>query len=875
MTNFDNDILRTTATSRRRENLNESWKFHLGPVSQQDQVISYDQLKPWVLPCSNSFRKKKIEGLDRKQPEWDLPCAADEYDDSSWRTLDLPHDWGVEQEFDIDLPAKSGKLAWHGIAWYRKKIHIQEDELKGCVYLQVDGAMSYASVWCNGQLAGGWPYGYNGWNLDLTRYLKPGINTLAIRLDNPEESSRWYQGGGIYRSVNLLKTAKDHIQPWGVRVTTPNISNDLAAVVCTTTAHVGESHAQNSSIRVELFQADDRGMPVGDALVSQASEHWETDAFGHLTNQMQLDLMSPARWDIDSPDRYVAVTSLHVNDLEVDQVQTVFGVRDIAFTADDGFHLNGRRVQLKGVCMHHDLGALGGAFNSRACERQLQMLKAMGVNAIRCAHNPPASQMLGLCDRMGILVIDELVDTWTVAKKPNGYAKLFDDWAEADLRAMIRRDRNHPCIMLWSTGNEIREQQIPEKHAISQRLTDIAHEEDDSRLVTIGCDFPQAGYNGFQNTLDVFGYNYKPHEYEAFHKANPNQPLYGSETASTCSSRGIYSFENPKKGAKGQVGFQINSDDLAAVDWGTTPDREFAFQEQNPHVAGEFVWTGFDYLGEPTPFNDDTTVLTNFHTPELQAKALEEIERLGKIKVPSRSSYFGIIDLAGFKKDRFYLYQAHWRPDFPMAHILPHWNWPDRIGMVTPVQVYTSGDEAELFLNGKSLGRTQRKPYQYRFVWDDVIYEPGTLEVHVYKHGKPWAIATRVTTGLCAGIELEADRNMICADGDDLSFVTVRLVDADGNTVPDANHKITFELEGAGRLRATDNGDPTDLTSFASNVCHAFNGLCLAIIQSTRGQQGAMTLHACVDGIATQSITLRAVAEDPRNASEAKPCLSK
>lgn len=859
MTIFANNIQTQSAKLRQCRHLNESWQFHLGPVSPQDQAISYDQLKPWLLPSANPFKKEKVEHIDCQNPGWDLPCVTGEFDDRSWRTLDLPHDWGVEQTFDIDLPAKSGKLAWHGIAWYRKSIHIQEEDLSGCVYLQVDGAMSYAAVWCNGKLVGGWPYGYNAWHLDLTPYLKTGNNTLAIRLDNPEESSRWYQGGGIYRSVNLVMTDRNHILPWGVYITTPRVSADLATVFCQTSVNIQETHSWEHELCVTLFQTDDQGKPVGQALASQSGDHWESDAFGRLTNHMQLTLENPMRWDLDSPNRYVAVTRLFVKGMEVDQVQTLFGVREIAFKSDDGFHLNGRRVQLQGVCMHHDHGALGGAFHIRACERQLQMLKEMGVNAIRCAHNPPASQMLDLCDRMGILVIDEFVDTWTIAKKPNGYARLFEDWAEADLRAMIRRDRNHPCIVLWSTGNEIREQQIPEKHAISQYLTNIAHEEDASRPVTIGCDFPQAGFNGFQKTLDVFGYNYKPHEYESFHKANPSQPLYGSETASTCSSRGIYSFENRNEGAKGQVGFHINSDDLSAVDWGTTPDREFAFQEQHPYVAGEFVWTGFDYLGEPTPFNDDTTVLTNFHTPQLQAKAQKELKRLGKIKVPSRSSYFGIIDLAGFKKDRFYLYQAHWRPDYPMAHILPHWNWPKRIGKVTPVQVYTSGDEVELFLNGQSLGRKRRQPYQYRFVWDDVVYEPGTLIVQAYKYGMPWATAKRVTTGTCVGIELEADRNVIQADSEDLSYVTVRMIDADGYTVPDANHKITFELEGAGRLRATDNGDPTDLTSFTSHVRHAFNGLCLAIIQSSRQQQGPITLHAYSEGIGSKMIHLRAV----------------
>jgi beta-galactosidase len=829
----------------------------MGDVHGDDPALDYENIKPWLLPTANGLKRTPSTRPEGSAPGETLPCVQRAFDDTIWRTLDLPHDWGVEADFEIDLPGESGKLPWFGKAWYRKTFELGEDASEQCIYLQVDGAMSYASVWCNGKFVGGWPYGYSAWNLDLTDYVLPGTpNTLAIRLDNPLDSSRWYPGGGIYRHVRLLQVPRTHVLPWGTYITTPEISDAQAMVRIQTSIAAGDANLEKLTVETQLFKADELGNPVGDALVSQQSGQWSINDFSQVTNSMTLSLAKPKRWDVANPQRYVAVSTLTVDGDVMDVYHSPFGIREIAFTTDDGFHLNGKRVQLKGVCQHHDLGALGGAFNVRACERQLEMLKEMGVNAIRCAHNPPARQMLDLCDRMGILVIDECTDTWMLPKKPNGYARLFDDWIEADMRSMIRRDRNHPCIILWSTGNEVIEQGKLEYHHLSEKLSGIVRDEDPTRLPTVGCNVPEADSNGFQKTVDVFGYNYKPHKYEQFHQDNPATPLIGSETASTVSSRGEYTFPVSNDKSQGMIGFHVSSYDLYAPRWAYEPDREFEALEKHRHVAGEFVWTGFDYLGEPTPFNNDLSVLINFHTEEERKRAESQLNALGHVKVPSRSSYFGIIDLAGFKKDRFYLYQSHWRPDLPMAHILPHWNWPSREGQVTPVHVYTSGDEAELFLNGQSLGRQKRKPYQYRFRWDDVIYEPGELQVVTYKDGKPWAIASRRTTGKVASLSLHADHQTISADGEDLSFFTVSLLDAQGDVVPNANLEIRFVLQGAGKLRATDNGDPTDLTHFASPTRKAFNGHALAIVQSLRHETGSMTLHAHVDGLPSQSIAI-------------------
>jgi beta-galactosidase len=485
----------------------------------------------------------------------------------------------------------------------------------------------------------------------------------------------------------------------------------------------------------------------------------------------------------------------------------------------------------------------------------------MGCNAIRTAHNPPAPEFLDLCDRMGFLVMDEFSDTWTIAKKRDGYAKLFTDWSEADVRAMIRRDRNHPSVILWSIGNEMGELRMKDRAkgmAIARSLTDLCHAEDPTRPTSAGCNSAEAGFNGFNSTMDVFGFNYVPSKYTQFHEKNPQQPWLGSETASTISSRGEYQFPVSDRKEDGLIGFHVSSYDLSAPRWAQPAEWEFKAQDENPAICGEFVWTGFDYLGEPTPFNADMTNLLNYHTAEERAKAEAELKALGKIATPARSSYFGIVDLAGFKKDRFYLYQARWNPTLPMAHILPHWNWPERVGQVTPVHVYTSGDEAELFVNGASQGRKKKGAYEYRLRWDDVIYAPGEVSVVAYKDGKLWAKETVQTAGPATKLALSADRAAIGNNGKDLSFITVTVQDTQGRMVPRTRMPFTCRVSGAGTLVATDNGDPTDLTAFSSPTRSAFNGLGLIIVRRAPGVTGPIMVQVDAPDLQGATITIAA-----------------
>ena len=569
-----------------------------------------------------------------------------------------------------------------------------------------------------------------------------------------------------------------------------------------------------------------------------------------------MRVANPKLWGLQQPNLYAAVTTVEQNGKILDVHETVFGIRTIRFDVDKGFSLNGERVRLNGVCDHHDLGPLGSALNTRALERQIEILKEMGVNAIRTSHNPPAPELLELCDRMGLVVMDEAFDAWHRAKKKNDYHLLFDDWHEKDLRAQIRRDRNHPSVILWSTGNEIGEQRNAEGHQISAALTRIVHEEDPTRPATAAANYTEAGYNGFQKTVDVFGYNYKPTEYGKFRQSNPTIPLFASETASAVSSRGEYFFPVSDDKSQGRANFQVSSYDLYAPPWAWPPDVEFKGLDEFPFTAGEFVWTGFDYLGEPTPYGGDSTTLLNFADPADQARMAQELKELGKIKVPSRSSYFGIVDLCGFKKDRFYIYQARWRPELPMAHILPHWNWPERVGQVTPVHVYTSGDEAELFLNGRSLGRKKKGQYEDRLRWDDVKFELGELKVVAYKNGKHWAEDVMKTTGPAARLLLKADHPSVKADGQDLSFVTVTVADNNGLLVPRSHNRIRFALTGPGEIVAVDNGDPTNLESFQAKERNAFNGLCLVIVRTKAAQRGGIRLKAQADGLATAEIVI-------------------
>lgn len=846
----------SSPSPRERLSFNNDWRFAKGdPDGTQ---LDYPTLKPWLLSTvADSGTNDMAVPRPQGNPGADVPYVQVSFNDSDWRKLNLPHDWGIEGPFKQEYPGETGKLEWWGVGWYRKHFLIPTAQSGDRVWLEVDGAMAYAAVWLNGHFVGGWPYGYASWSLDLTPFIRrDGDNVLAIRLDNPQNSSRWYPGGGIYRNVWLVKTAPIHVAHWGTFLTTPEVSDSTATVNLQVNVENSSANAARPEISTELFLAGPLARPVGKPVALLAPVSLDVPSGARATASLSGKIEKPKRWTLQKPSRYVAVTTIRLDGKVADVYQTPFGVRTIRFTADNGFLLNDVRVPLNGVCDHHDLGALGSALNTRALERQIELLKEMGCNAIRTSHNPPAPELLELCDRLGLVVMDEAFDCWVRGKKRNDYHLLFPDWHEKDLRAMVRRDRNHPCVVLWSIGNEVAEQGSTAGHEVAGELAAIVHSEDRTRPVTAGCNDARAGFNGFQKQVDVFGYNYKPTEYGKVREANPTLPLFGSETASCVSSRGEYFFPVSNDKGQGKADFQMSSYDLYAPPWATPPDTEFRGQDEFPFVAGEFVWTGFDYLGEPTPYNGDTSNLLNFTDPAEKARLQKQLEELGKIRVPSRSSYFGIIDLAGFKKDRFYIYQARWRPDVKMAHILPHWNWPERVGQVTPVHVYTSGDEAELFLNGKSLGRKTRGAREYRLRWDDVVYQPGELKVIAYKNHHRWAEDMVKTTGPASQLMLKTDRASLAADGKDLAFVTVTVADRDGLQVPRTKNHLSFEVTGPGEIIGLDNGDATSFEPFQGSEHNAFNGLCLVIVRST-GKPGRILLKSGSVGLKMGQVELR------------------
>ena len=633
-------------------------------------------------------------------------------------------------------------------------------------------------------------------------------------------------------------------------MTTPKISAEAGQVRLLATLDNQTPGKVAPSVRADVFELAKDGT-LGTQVASSPESVQELPANGSGTATLLATVPRPRLWDITAPHRYLARTMVTLGGRVVDEYDTPFGFRTIEFTARDGFKLNGRRVELHGTCNHHDLGALGVALNTRALERQLEILQSMGCNALRTSHNPPAPELLDLADRMGFVVMDEAFDCWAAGKTGNDYARLYPTWHTNDLQMLVRRDRNHPSVVIWSTGNEVGEQGSlnPAKH-----LRDIVNAEDPTRPVSAGV-WEGAACSPFRLGVDIQGLNYGIGSYPSLLKfaGNENKPFYASESSSCISSRGEYFF------GRQESDFQVSSYDLHHPGWGCAPDTEFAALDRNPAFMGEFVWTGFDYLGEPTPYNSDMSNLLNIHDkdPVKLARMKKELRELGKLRVPSRSSYFGIVDLAGFPKDRFYLYQARWRPELPMAHILPHWTWPERVGQATPVHVYTSGDEAELFLNGKSLGRKKKGQFEYRLKWDDVVYQPGELRAVAYNSGQQWATATVKTTGAPARLALEADRSTLRADGQDLSFVTVRITDTEGLTVPRSNNEVKFAVDGPGEILAVDNGDATSFEPFQSGHRHAYNGLCLVIVRSKAGKAGEVTVRATSEGLCGTTIRMK------------------
>jgi len=778
------------------------------------------------------------DGTTRAEPPG---LAAPGTDDHDWRRLNLPHDWGIEGPFRPELPGDTGKLPWAGIGWYRKAFALPAGAPGRRVVLAIDGAMSHPTIFLNGEPVGEWAYGYASFRVDLTSRLQAGTNVLAIRLDNPPDSSRWYPGGGLYRHVWLETTGPLYLVPDGVFVKTPVVSAASATVEID--AEVAGAGAGPLTMRQEIMRADapQQVLVAGETAVAIPAG----DA--PATARLRLELPRPALWSVEQPTLHVLRTTLLRGPEVLDRRETTFGVRAAEFTADDGFQLNGRRLPLNGVCEHHDLGPLGAAFNTRAMERKLEILRSFGVNAIRTSHNPPAPELLDLCDRLGFVVLDEAFDCWRIEKTANDYHRDFDRWHLRDLTNFVRRDRNHASVVLWSTGNEIPEQRGPDL-ALARQLVAIVKSLDPTRPVTNGLNFVDSVKNGFASAFDAIGLNYKPSLYAANRQLAPGVPMFSSESSSTISSRGEYFFPVSNVRDGGHFNLQISSYDLYYPRWATTPDMEWEGQERNPFVAGEFVWTGFDYLGEPTPYDNNEANALNFQTEEERQRALAELAKVGG-HLPSRSSYFGIVDLCGFPKDRYFLYQSHWRPELPMAHLLPHWTWPERVGQVTPVMCYTSGDEAELFLNGRSLGRKTRGAYEYRFRWDEVVYEPGELKVVTYRQGRPWATDVVRTAGAPARIELTADRTHVAADGDDLVYLTVRVLDAAGTLVPRANLRVTFTAAGPGDVVAVCNGDATSFEPMQANTIQAWNGMAQGIVRTRRGAAGDISITATASGL--------------------------
>lgn len=701
-----------------------------------------------------------------------------------------------------------------GTGWYRKEFNLSENTHDKRVFIEFDGVYMNSMIWINGVNLGSRPYGYSSFQYELTPYLKFGNkkNVLAVRCDVQQPCSRWYSGAGIYRHVRLMITDSIHIAQWGTYITTPEVSEN-EATVCIETKIQNQSNTVRQ-VTIETVIVDDNGREVGKNSSIKNVKADSVSIFKHL-----LKVPKPKLWSLEKPCLYRAESKVIVNNKTVDSGVTPFGIRTFEFTTDKGFFLNGKHVSINGVCLHHDLGCLGSAVHARAIERQLEIMKSMGCNAIRTSHNPPAPEFLDLCDRMGFLVMDESFDEWIRSKTMFGYGQFFDEWSERDMTDMIHRDRNHPSIILWSIGNEIPEQDNANAFEMSKRLTDICHKEDPTRPVTSACNTPEfALKSGFSKPLDVLGLNYSLPYYRIL---QGKMKLIGSETSSAVSTRGEYNLvlDNGKIKISNELKNQCSSYN------DSTAESTFKAIKRAPWVAGQFAWTGFDYLGEPSPFS-----------------------------WPSVSSYFGIVDLCGFPKDRYYLYQSQWT-DKPMVHILPHWNWQGFEGQEIPVLCYSNCESVELFLNGKSLGEKKfSETKDLHLLWM-VPYSPGTLRAIAKINGKQLCITEIQTADAPAKIMLSADRNEINADGKDLSYIKVEIVDQKGHVCPNADNLVKFKINDNGVIAGVDNGNPISHEYFKAVERKAFHGLCLAVVQS-KHIRGAISLSAESEGLLSNEILI-------------------
>lgn len=780
------------------------------------------------------------------------------YDDTHWQSVTVPHDWAIYGPFDksndihrmaivqdgqtsaIEHYGRTGGLPFTGAGWYRYKFSVPDMSDNKKVNIKFDGAMSNARVYVNGKEVGFWPNGYNTFHFDITKFVnKDGKeNTLAVRLENFDEQSRWYPGAGLYRNVHLITTNETHIPIWGTYVTTPVVNEEFAKVNVKTKLEAKEGSGYK--LITEIKDAD--GATV-------ATSESELDKYDLNEFSQDLIIDNPVLWGVKQPNLYTVVSKLYQNQELVDEYSTPFGVRTIEVKANDGFYLNGEKVMFQGVCMHHDLGPLGAAVNEAAIRRQFRILQDMGVNAVRTSHNMPAPEYVRIADEMGMMLMVETFDEWAIPKVRNGYNKYFNDWAEKDLTNVLHHFRNNPSVVMWCIGNEVEEQSHKEGAKVARFLQDICHREDPTRPVTNGMDRPDHVYdNNMAAIMDVAGFNYRPFRYRDAYEKLPQQIVMGSETASTLSSRGVYKFPVERKAMAMYDDHQASSYDVEHCSWSNLPEDDFIQHEDLPYAIGEFIWTGFDYLGEPTPYYSNW---------------------------PSHSSLFGAVDLAGIPKDRFYLYRSHWNKGENTLHILPHWNWKGREGEVTPIFVYTNHPTAELFINGKSQGKRTKdlsverdgsytaeaqksfeRQKRYRLMWMDTKYEPGTVKVVAYdENGNAVEEKEIHTAGKPHRLVLEADRNVISADGKDLAFVTVSVVDKDGNVCPDVDSLVKFNVKGAGKYKAAANGNAASLDLFHLPQMHLFSGKLVAIVEAGE-VPGNINLQATMKGVRSGSITI-------------------
>lgn len=762
-------------------------------------------------------------------------AEAPAFNDIKWETVTIPHDWAifgpfdknndlqnvaVTQNFETQASLKTGRtggLPYVGTGWYRTTFHSTPGKQTTLIF---DGAMNEARVFVNGKEACFWPYGYNSFYCDVTGLVNEDgkNNVLAVRLENRPQSSRWYPGAGLYRNVHVVTTEKIHVPVWGTQITTPFVKDEYASVCLHTTI----LNAEKTELTVTTDIVDADGQVVSTKTNKGYINHNQPFTQNFIVEQPKL-------WSPETPVLYKAVSKIYAGDTLLDTYTTRFGIRTIEYVPDKGFYLNGKRRKFQGVCNHHDLGPLGAAVNVAALRHQLTLLKDMGCDAIRTSHNMPAPELVELCDEMGFMMMLEPFDEWDIAKCDNGYHRFFNEWAEKDMVNMLRQYRNNPCVVMWSIGNEVPTQWSPEGYKVAKFLQDICHREDPTRPVTCGMDQVKSVLaNGFAAMLDIPGLNYRAHMYDEAYERLPQNLILGSETSSTVSSRGVYKFPVERKAGAMYDDHQSSSYDLEYCSWSNIPDIDFARAEDHDWTIGQFVWTGFDYLGEPSPYDTNAW--------------------------PNHSSMFGIIDLASIPKDRYYLYRSVWNKEAETLHILPHWNWEGREGEKTPVFVYTNYPSAELFINGKSYGRqTKRKDgtveNRYRLMWYDAVYQPGEVKVVAYdEQGNPAAEKTIRTAGKPHHIELVTDRTSLQADGKDLAYVTLRIVDKDGNLCPNDGRLVSFKVKGAGKYRASANGDPTCLDLFHKPEMHAFGGMLTVIIQSGE-KVGDIELQATAKGV--------------------------